>query len=333
MISKRAACKLLRIPIAIPFRSFWIFLFLSFTVSFSVSCGKRATPAPKPPAPPPFEFVSAWDNKGNGPGKLDQPTAFATDILGNVFFVDPAGNFVHKFNAKGTPLLTFEDSRVHHAAGIAVDSGGAIYVADPEHGNVFIFFPDGSFLRNLHIALQRKFTGTLGISVDDNGNLYVPDTAGSRIAKYDARGRLVKSWPAPKNKSPDERPSSVAAAEDGSVFVAYGKTGRIEKYSSDGTLATSWVAGASSNSVAPPLTGIAVGQGAVFTMVGGSPEIDVWALDGQPKLTANLGSALGAVPIAAPQIAVTPHSELLVFDPAAPRVYEFRMHLDAKEQK
>ena len=333
MISKHAACKLLRNPSGIPFRCLWIVLLLSSAASFFISCGERADPAPKPQAPPPFEFVSAWDNKGTGPGKLDQPSAFATDFQGNVFFVDPAGNFVHKFEAKGTPLLTFEDSRIRHAAGIAVDSGGAIYVVDPERGNIFIFFPDGSFLRNMHMPLQRKFTGTLGISVDESGNLYVPDPAGSKIVKYDARGRLVKSWPAPKDKSPDERPSSVATAEDGSVFVVYGKTGRVEKYSADGTFVASWLAGASANGVASPLTGFAVGREAVFTMVGGSPEIDVWRLDGQPKLTANLGAALGAAPIAAPQIAVTPHSELLVFDPAAPRVYEFRMHLDAKEAK
>jgi hypothetical protein len=32
-----------------------------------------------------------------------------------------------------------------------------------------------------------------------------------------------------------------------------------------------------------------------------------------------------------PQIAVTPHGELLVFDPAAPKVFRFRMHLENKE--
>jgi hypothetical protein len=28
---------------------------------------------------------------------------------------------------------------------------------------------------------------------------------------------------------------------------------------------------------------------------------------------------------------VTPHAELLVFDPAAPKVFRFRMHLENKE--
>ena len=35
-------------------------------------------------------------------------------------------------------------------SGIAVDSGGAIYLADAERGNILIFFPDGTFLRAMH---------------------------------------------------------------------------------------------------------------------------------------------------------------------------------------
>ena len=205
----------------------WNFLpLLAAAALFLLSCGERADPALRSQPPPAFEFIGTWGEKGEGPGKLNQPVAFAADILGYIFFVDPGAGFVHKFQSKGTPLLSFEDSRVRHATGIAVDSGGAIYVADAERGNIFIFFPDGSFLRTLHGAPQRHFSGVLGISVDDQGNLYVPDQAGSRIAKFDARGRLTKSWAAPKNLAAGELPSSVAASEDGSVFVAYFKTGR-----------------------------------------------------------------------------------------------------------
>ena len=79
-----------------------------------------------------------------------------------------------------------------------MDSGGAIYVADAERGTVLIFFPDGTFLRAMQIPPQPHFSGPLGISVDDAGNLYVPDPARSRVTKFDARGRLVKSWAVPK---------------------------------------------------------------------------------------------------------------------------------------
>jgi hypothetical protein len=113
----------------------WGFLLtVVFAAIFLISCGKRADPASKPQPPPPFEFLGAWGDKGDGPGKLDEPAAFATDSLGNVLFADPGSSFVHKFTPGGTPLLSFEDAPLRHAAGITADSGGAIYVADAERG-------------------------------------------------------------------------------------------------------------------------------------------------------------------------------------------------------
>jgi hypothetical protein len=296
-------------------------------VFFLVSCGNRATPAPKPQPPPPFEFLGAWGEKGDGPGKLNTPVAFAGDTLGNVFFVDSAESFIHKFQSNGTPLLSFEDWRVRHAAGIAVDTGGAIYAADAERGSIIIFFPDGSFLQSWRCAPQRHFSGPVGISTDEQGNLYVPEAAKSRILKINSRGRLVKSWAAPNTAvSPDERPSSVVAAPDGTVLVAYFQTGRIERFASDGSSMTSWTATSSPNGATIPIAGFAVGAGHVFTLAASSADIRVWAMDGQQRLQDDLSPYIGQ--IGAPQIAVTPRAELLVFDPSAPKVFRFRIHLD-----
>jgi NHL repeat len=304
----------------------WGFLLVAvFASLLMASCGKRADPAPKPQAPPAFEFLDAWGNQGEGPGKLDEPVTFAVDASGNVFFVDPGAGFVHKFESGGTPLLSFEDPRLRDASGIAVDSGGAIYVADAARGNVLIFFPNGTFLKSFRIPPQPHFPGVLGISVDDSGKLYVPDPARSRIAKFDVQGRLVKSWSVPKDAAPNERPSAVAAAQDGSVFVAYAKTGRIEKYSSAGEWITSWMATEGVAGNAPSLAGFTVAGQSVFTLSVSPAKIRVWTPDGKLTLSADLAEHIETT--VALQIAVTPHDELLVFDPAAPRVYRFRIHL------
>ena len=305
----------------------WPFMFAIMIATFlASSCENRADPAPMPPQPPPFEFLSAWGDKGDGPGKLNAPAAFATDSLGRVFFADPGSGFVHKFETSGTPLLSFEDSRLHHASGIAVDSGGAIYIADAERGNILIFFPDGTFLRPMRMPPQPHFSGPLGISVDDEGNLYVPDPAGSRIMKFNARGRLVNSWKVPHDApSTDERPLAVAATADGSAFVAYPKTGRIEKYSPDGSWITSWMAEDGGAATPLAITGFAVAGQHVLTFGGTPPRIRVWTLDGQHRIDNHLLGYLDGV--AAPQIAVAPGAELLVLDPASPRVFRFRMHL------
>jgi hypothetical protein len=303
-----------------------VLLTVLFAAMFLISYGKRAVPAPKPQQPPPLEFLGMWGDKGDGPGKLNAPAAFAADTLGRIFFADPGVGFVHKFESSGTPLLSFEDSRVHRASGIAVDSGGAIYVADAERGNILIFFPDGAFLRAMRMPPQRHFTGPLGITVDDQGNLYVPDPAGSRVVKFNGRGRLVKSWKVPQNApAADEKPLTVATAQDGSVFVAYPKTGRIEKYSSDGSWITSWIAAENEAAAPRAITGFAVAGQFVFTADTPPERIRVWTLDGQHKLDDDLGGRLAG--IAAPQIVVTPGAELLVLDPAAPRVFRFRVRL------
>jgi hypothetical protein len=301
-------------------------------VFFLSSCGNRANPATKPqqPPPPPFEFLNVWGDKGEGPGKLNAPVAFTVDSLGSIFFADPGAGFVHKFQSSGTPLQSFEDPRVRHAVGIAVDAGGAIYVDAAQLGNIHVFFPDGSFFQSWRATAQRKFSGVLGFGTDEGGTLYVPDPANSRVLKINNRGRLVKSWPAPqKALSAGERPSWVCVEPDNFVFVAYFNTGRIEKFSSDGTPTTSWPAANGPSGESIPISGFAVGGDFVFTMAASSTEIRVWTKDGQHKLDANLGANLGA--IAAPQIVVTPHQELLVFDPSTPKVFRFRMHLKNKE--
>jgi hypothetical protein len=317
-------------------QSRWKFLLAAiFGALFAASCGKRADPAPKPQAPPPFEFLNAWGDKGEGPGKLDQPVAFTADILGNVLFADPGAGFVHKFQSKGTPLLSFEDPRLHRASGIAVDSGSAIYVADAERGSVLIFFPDGTFYRARQVAAQPHFTGPLGISVDITGHLYVPDPAHSRIVKIDPQGRLVKSWTVPKDPKADERPSAVGTVKDESVFVAFDKGGRIEKYSSDGAWITSWNAMDNLAGDSHSVAGFAVTDEFVFALIVSPPQIRVWTIDGQHKLDADIAEHLATIsgPVTALQIAVTPHAELLVFDPSAPRVFRFRIHLEAEEHK
>jgi hypothetical protein len=300
-------------------------------IFFLVSCGNRANPASKPQPPPPFEFLGAWGDKGDGPGKLDEPVAFAADSLGNIFFADPGSSFVHKFESSGTPLLSFQDSRVRHATGIAVDSGGAIYVADAQRGSIQLFLPDGTFLQSWRSAAQRHFSGVLGISVDDQGNLYVPDLAGSRVTKLNNRGRPVKFWVAPKTPEPNERPYSIATAGDGSVFVAYSNPGHIAKYASDGSWVTSWSTVENPTVESNPMTGFAVWGQFVFTMAASSSQIRVWTFNGQHRLDSDLAEHFGAATIAAPQLAVTPHAELLVFDPSAPKVFRFRMHLENKE--
>lgn len=297
---------------------------------FLVSCGNRVAPAPKPQPPPPFEFLGAWGDKGDGPGQLDAPVSPATDTLGNIFFADPSAGFVDKFESDGTPLLSFQENSVRHASGIAVDAGGAIYLENAQQGSILVFFPDGTFFQSWRGAAEPHFSGPLGFGIDEEGKLYVPDPAKSRILKLSNHGHLLKSWPAPQPPSSrDERPTWVFAEPDDVVFVAYASTGRIEKFTSDGAPLTAWPAATTAAAAANPISGFAATDKFVFTMATASSEIRVWALDGQHKLDADLSANLGK--IADPQLVATTRGELLVFDRSVPKVFRFRMHLENKD--
>jgi len=309
----------------------WKFLPIALVALFFLaSCGNRVAPAPKPQPPSPFEFLGAWGDKGDGPGQLDAPLSPATDTLGNVFFADPPAGFVHKFESNGTPLLSFQENAVKRASAIAVDAGGAIYLDNAQQGSLLVFFPDGTFFQSWRGAAERHVSGPLGFGIDEEGKLYLPDPAKSRILKLSNRGHLLKSWPAPQTPaSPEERPTWVFAEPDDVIFVAYASTGRIEKFTSDGAPLTSWPAASTPAAAANPISGFAATGQFVFTMAPASTEIRVWMLDGQHKLDADLAPNLGQ--IAEPQIVATARGELLVFDPSVPKVFRFRMHIESKE--
>ena len=299
-------------------------LLLLLATLFSASCARRADTATKPQKPPTFEFLGSWEDKGDGPGKLNAPVTFAVDNTSCLFFADAGEGFVHKFKSDGTPLLSFEDAHALHASGIAVDSGGAIYLVDAESGIIQIYFPNGDFLRSLHMPPQRGLTSTLAVDANSEGHIYAPDVAGSRVLKYDVRGRLLKAWKVPHTPPALPGPWTIATAQDGSVFIAYMKTGRIERYSGDGAWIASWNASGQNSDTGGPLTGFAVAGQFVFTVDAAPARVRIWTLDGQKKLDDDLGGRL--VDITAPQIAAT-REEFFVFDPAAPRILRFRMHL------
>ena len=79
-------------------------------------------------------------------------------------------------------------------AGIAVDAGGNVYVADngPDNvGRVQIFSSDGAFLGKIEGTASDRITNNL-LAIDANGNLYVgrSELVGSEWQSY--LGRFIQ---------------------------------------------------------------------------------------------------------------------------------------------
>ena len=143
-------------------------------------------------------------------------------------------------------------------SGIAVDSGGRVYLSDIHLHNVSCFDRSGAFLHRW--GRRGDGLGELdtpsSLAVDGEDNLYVSDTYNNRIQKLTAGGEFLLSF-GTQGDGPGELslPWGVTVAPDGDVYVADWGNDRIQRYSSGRGVpgeATERPAGATASSTVPP---------------------------------------------------------------------------------
>jgi sugar lactone lactonase YvrE len=187
-------------------------------------------------------------------GDLTYPDGVAVDGAGNVYVVDIIGNRVQEFDSSGNwerawgrDVVTgggtgfeictvaadckwgssgqlggefnFTDPFEIHDIGIAADSAGNVYVADPQNNRIQKFDSSGNFLgawgRDVVAGGGTEFevctvaanckagaTGQLGgelswprgVATDSAGNVYVLDSRNYRVQKYDSSGNWERTW-------------------------------------------------------------------------------------------------------------------------------------------
>jgi outer membrane protein assembly factor BamB len=297
-------------------------------------CSRVQPQAAVVPQQPALEFIGQWGVAGDGPGQLADPVGPAVDSFGRVYFASRGSGLLHKFDSAGVPLISFEADGVRRASGIAVDSGGGIYIADAAAGQIRVYFPEGDFLRTLQVVPQRGFMGPFGFSVAADGTIFVPDPAGGRIQELSSQGKVERIWrvlpnavagkPSSTTAGRPSKPVVAAVGPDGFVYAVDAQANRVVKFTREGAQVASWDDSADGPA---PLLGLAVSANYVFMLRGASPRVVVWTLDGQRRLADNLGDRLDAAPPSGGSLALSPAGELIVLDPSAPRVLRFRIHL------
>src|SRR5690242_1217070 len=150
-----------------------------------VGCSRTATQAePQKAVAPAISYIASWGMRGNGPGQLDQPVSIATDRVGDIYIPDAGSYFVHKFDWRGTPLLSFQEPGLRNPQSITLDSGGAIYVTDSHRGSTFVFLPGGERYRELRLGTRPKPDDELDVAVADDGVVHVLDPDRDRVFTY-----------------------------------------------------------------------------------------------------------------------------------------------------
>lgn len=89
--------------------------------------------------------------------------------------------------------------------------------------------------------------GPRGIASDRAGNLYVADTLNHRIAVYNPRGRLIRTWGSagtgPGQFSPRDSPQDVTVGPEGLVYAVDTWNQRVEVFTAKGHLVRTWGGG------------------------------------------------------------------------------------------
>ncbi len=163
------------------------------------------------------EYISQWGEFGSGPGQFNMPFGISADSAGNVFVADWRNDRIQKFTADGKFLMEFGETgdgpgQLARPTDVAVDKEGTIYVADWNNDRLQIFHPDGAYAgmtygegsmsqwgvgkldanpemweeRKISQGLEREkwFWGPIAVECDDDGNIFIVETARSRIQVF-----------------------------------------------------------------------------------------------------------------------------------------------------
>ncbi len=175
------------------------------------------------------EFRFNWGQKGTGDGQFNVPWGIEIDRSGDVYVADWRNDRIQKFAPDGTFLMQFGtsgggDGQFNRPTGIAVDRDGLIYVTDYKNDRLQVFGPDGGFLTTLlgegglskwaaervnydpviargrQKALnleerERPFQGPIAVDVDDEGRVFVLETARHRVQVFNKQSALFAGDP------------------------------------------------------------------------------------------------------------------------------------------
>ncbi|MBV8501020.1 MAG: gluconolaconase [Paucibacter sp.] len=215
-----------------------------------------SSPPQTPPAPPALPASAAQVQllSGDGtPAQLVDPYGLAFGPDGTLFVADDQR--IWRIAPDGKRSVFVESPELASASGIAVDTQGAVIVADTGHHRILRVAPGGviSVLAGSGkpgwrdgLAKEARFDMPMAVALDLDGNVIVADSFNDRIRRISPTGRVSTltggGHPDWKDGSGElarlDTPMDVAVDHEGNVWIADTGNDALRKLTPQGDLIT-----------------------------------------------------------------------------------------------
>jgi sugar lactone lactonase YvrE len=176
---------------------------------------------------PDRSFLLAWGSEGEGDGQFLVASSIAVGPDGTVYVSDENQLDIQAFDADGRFLHSIAipepANRLSVPAGITVDAGGDIWLADYGASRILRFSPSGELLSAWGTlgGSDGELSGSNDVAVDDAGHVFVADDGNNRLQVFTEDGQFVTNVggyvSGTTSRLADARAVSVTA--DGVVYV------------------------------------------------------------------------------------------------------------------
>ncbi|MFD5268983.1 RICIN domain-containing protein [Streptomyces sp. NPDC058335] len=213
------------------------------------------------------------DNEPAVAAQLNRPYGIAVDGTGTLYFSDFNNHRVRKITTDGkistvagTGVAGFSgdngpavSAQLNYPREVAVDSTGAVYIADTNNHRVRKITADGristvagtgaaAFGGDDGPATAARLHTPLGVAVDSTGTLYISDHGNHRVRKITTDGKIstlagtgVAGFAGdggPAVAAQLKTPYAVAVDRAGGLYIADGGNHRVRKVAADGKITT-----------------------------------------------------------------------------------------------
>ncbi len=260
----------------------------------------------------------AFGSSGSTGGKLSSPSGIVIDPSGNVWVSDTGNTRIEEFNEKGEFLATFGtnvnktkvegggtqaeknlctaasknvcqagtagslEGQMKEPVGIAVSSGGNLYVVEKGNGRVEKFSPSGELLAKFGGSGSGtgQFKEPSAIAVAPDASVWVADSGNNRIQHWSSTFSLLGTYGKEGSGNGEfKHPDAIEVDSSGKVLVADQGNGRVQQLSESGTFLVRFgesEAGPGQFSFSDPVGIVANSKGNVWVTDPGHNQIQKW---------------------------------------------------------